>query len=633
MLYGLDPWGVNCLFPSAAEQHPQEFSGRDFMQRLGETAAGAASRNSSVTKAWVRALELTAPIVNHPQRILPIVIEELAEKMGEAPALLSEHECLSYRALAERSNHYACWALDQGLTKGDTVCLLMPNRPEYMAIWLGITRVGGAVALLNTNLTGPSLAHCVHIVKPKHLIVTTDLIDRLTSAVSNLEDTATLWAHGAGHDKFPRIDREIVRQGNEKPNVAERRPTIHDPALYIYTSGTTGQPKAARVNHYRLMQWSHWFAGMMDTRSEDRMYNCLPMYHSVGGVLATGAALVGGGSVLVREKFSVREFWSDIFRWDCTLFQYIGELCRYLLHTEVHPHETEHRIRMCCGNGLRADIWSAFKNRFRIPRILEFYAATEGAVSLSNIDEKPGSIGRIPPYLAHRFPVTLVQFDIENDAPIRNDQGYCIRCETNETGEAIGKIFTDPLNLGSRFDGYSSEEASEQKILRNVFELGDAWFRTGDLMRKDEKGYFYFVDRIGDTFRWKGENVATSEVSEAICAFPGVKEAVVYGVTIPGTDGRAGMAALVTDKDLDLAAFRVYLINSLPKYARPLFLRIRNEVEVTATFKHTKTALVHQGYEPVAGADVIYFNEPEREAFVRLDKLLYDRIQTGDIHF
>ncbi len=311
-----------------------------------ESAARPAGSDFSATKAWVRALELTAPIVKNPQRILPTVIGELAEKLGEAPALLSERECLTYSALAERSNRYARWALDQGLAKGDTVCLLMPNRPEYMAIWLGITRVGGVVALLNTNLTGPSLAHCIHIVEPKHLIVAADLMDRLTAAAPNLEGAATIWAHGAGHDKFPRIDSKIERQGGEKLSVAERRPTIEDPALYIYTSGTTGRPKAARVNHYRLMQWSHWFAGMMDTRSEDRMYNCLPMYHSVGGVLATGAALVGGGSVVVREKFSAREFWSDIVRWDCTLFQYIGELCRYLLHTEVHPHETEHRIRI-----------------------------------------------------------------------------------------------------------------------------------------------------------------------------------------------------------------------------------------------------------------------------------------------
>src|SRR3989475_188495 len=252
---------------------------------------------------------------------------------------------------------------------------------------------------------------------------------------------------------------------------------------------------------------------------------------------------------------------------------------------------------MCCGNGLRPDVWDEFKRRFRIPQILEFYAATEGNVSMFNIEGKPGAIGRIPPFLAHRFPATLVKFDVERGEPVRTEQGLCIRCGPTEIGEAIGKILNNPSSVGSRFEGYTSPEASERKILRNVFEPGDAWFRTGDhaserkilrnvfepgdawfrtgdLMRKDEHGYFYFVDRIGDTFRWKGENVATSEVSEAICAFRGVKAANVYGVAIPGTDGRAGMAALVTDGELDLAALRIHLIDRLPGYARPLFLRI-----------------------------------------------------------
>jgi fatty-acyl-CoA synthase len=282
---------------------------------------------------------------------------------------------------------------------------------------------------------------------------------------------------------------------------------------------------------------------------------------------------------------------------------------------------------MCCGNGLRPDIWNDFKFRFQIPQILEFYAATEGNVSMFNVEGKPGAIGRNPSYLAHRFPVALVQFDIETDEPVRNEQGFCIRCAPNEVGEAIGLLREDPSNVGSRFEGYTSEEASEKKILRNVFEPGDAWFRTGDLMRKDEKGYFYFVDRIGDTFRWKGENVATSEVSEAICAFPGVKQASVYGVAVPGTDGRAGMAMLVADDELDLAAFRTHLIKCLPDYAHPLFLRIRNEIDITATFKYTKNNFVRQGYDPVVTGDALYFNHQERRAFVRLDKDLYDRIQ------
>src|SRR5438128_1481623 len=590
--------------------------------------------NFSPTHAWARALHLTAPIADHPYRILPTVIEELADKFGEAPALSSDRECLTFRSLAERSNRYARWALDLGLASGDAVCLFMPNQPDYMALWLGVTSVGGVVALLNTNLIGPSLAHCIDIVAPKHIIVAAELIDPLTGVLSTLAGAPTVWVHGTSHGGFPRIDRDIERYAGERLRDAERRRlTIDDRALYIYTSGTTGLPKAANVSHARLMQWSHWFAGMMDTRPSDRMYNCLPLYHTVRGVLATGAVLVGGGSVVIRERFSARQFWNDLRRWDCTLFQYIGELCRYLLHSERQPHETEHRIRMCCGNGLRPDVWDEFKRRFRIPQILEFYAATEGNVSMFNIEGKPGAIGRIPPFLAHRFPATLVKFDVERGEPVRTEQGLCIRCGPTEIGEAIGKILNNPSSVGSRFEGYTSPEASERKILRNVFEPGDAWFRTGDLMRKDEHGYFYFVDRIGDTFRWKGENVATSEVSEAICAFRGVKQANVYGVVIPGSDGRAGMATIVSDAGLDLAALRIHLIDRLPGYARPLFLRIRSEMEVTTTFKHTKDAFVRQGYDPTATTDVIYVDDRERDAFVRLDKALYDRIQSGQIRF
>ena len=590
------------------------------------------STGHSAAKAWLRALELTTPIARNPQRILYDVIQERAEKSGEAPALLSDEECLTYRALAERSNRYARWALSQGLRKGDTVCLLMPNRPEYLAIWLGVTRAGGTVSLLNTNLVGQSLVHCIDIVAPAHIISCGGLIGRLTTALRNSAAAAKIWMHGAGDDELPRIDLDIERYSGDKPDAAELPPvTGDDCALFIYTSGTTGLPKAAKVSHFRLMQWSHWFAGMMDTSASDRMYCSLPMYHSVGGVLATGSVLVGGGSVVIRQGFSARQFWNDIMRWDCTLFQYIGELCRYLLHADPLPHETEHRIRMCCGNGLRADIWNEFKTRFRIPRIFEFYASTEGNVSLFNIEGKPGAIGRMPAFLSHRFPVTLVKFDVAKEEPVRDQRGYCIRCAAHETGEAIGRISRDSSNIGSRFDGYSSSEASEKKILRNVFEAGDAWFRTGDLMRRDDEGYFYFVDRVGDTFRWKGENVATSEVSEAICAFPGIKEANVYGVAIPGAEGRTGMAVLVAGDDLDLVALRTHLVSRLPAYARPRFLRFRSEMELTATFKHDKQNFARQGYDPAAITDALYFDDPQRQAFVRLDNALYERIQKGRI--
>ncbi|PYR64381.1 MAG: long-chain-acyl-CoA synthetase [Acidobacteria bacterium] len=592
----------------------------------------ALAKPSSSAKAWARALELTAPIVGHPDRLLPTVVEELAEQIGDAPALLSDDESLTYQALADRSRRYSRWAIEQQLGKGDAVCLLMPKRPEYMAVCLGITRVGGVVALVNTHLAGPSLAHCLNLAAPQHVIVAAELIDRVTAVRPDLAGAPTIWVHGAGYDQFPRIDEAIDRYPGHALDGPERRPvTIDDRALYIYTSGTTGLPKAANVSHARVMQWSHWFAGLMDTRPSDRLYTCLPMYHSVGGVLATGAVLVGGGSVVIRDTFSARHFWSDIVRWDCTLFQYIGELCRYLLHTAPHPQEADHRIRMCCGNGLRPDVWNGFQDRFRIPQILEFYAATEGNVSLVNVEGRPGAIGRIPKFLAHRFPAALVHYDVDADAPVRDARGFCVRCAPNEVGEAIGPVRTDRSNVGGRFEGYTSEDASQKKILRDVFEPGDAWFRTGDLMRQDEQGYFYFVDRIGDTFRWKGENVATSEVAEAIGGFPGITDASVYGVAIPGTDGRAGMATIVTEDALDLAAFRTHLVDRLPEYARPVFLRIRDDLEVTATFKHTKHALVRDGFDPAAIGDALYVHDRDRQAFVRLDQALYDRIQRGEV--
>jgi fatty-acyl-CoA synthase len=592
---------------------------------------GTAPAVISPANAWLRALEMTAPITRHRHRTLPDVIEEVAARMDDAPALLSDRESLTYSGLGARSNQYARWALEQGLAKGDVVCLLMTNRPEYFAAWLGITSVGVVVSLLNTNLVGASMAHSIRIVSPKHIIASGEFAGTLVAVLPQLELSPVVWMHGHQDAASPRIDQDLERHSGEPLSRDERRaPTIEDRALYIYTSGTTGLPKAANVSHARVMQWSHWFAGMMDVQPADRMYDCLPMYHSVGGVQVPGAMLVAGGSVVLREKFSASQFWNDILRWDCTLFEYIGELCRYLLHAKPSPRETEHRIRLACGNGLAPEIWDAFNDRFRIPQILEFYAATEGSVSLFNIKGKRGAIGHIPPYIAHRFSPTLVLIDAETGEPIRDESGFCIPCATSQAGEALGKVVKNQSSLGSRFEGYTSPEASKKKILSNVFAIGDEWFRTGDLMKKDEKGYYYFVDRIGDTFRWKGENVATTEVAEAICQFPGVLHANVYGVAVPGTEGRAGMAALVTDGELDFAGLRKHLAGCLPAYARPAFLRIRSEADMTGTFKYSKTALVREGYDPDASTDALFFDSAEAGALVPLDKLLFRRIQTGE---
>jgi fatty-acyl-CoA synthase len=333
---------------------------------------------------------------------------------------------------------------------------------------------------------------------------------------------------------------------------------------------------------------------------------------------------------VIAEKFSASNFWHDVVRHDCTLFQYIGELCRYLLKAPPSEYENRHHLRLACGNGLRGDIWEDFQARFAIPRILEFYAATEGNFSLFNVEGKPGAIGRIPPLLAHRFPASIVKVDADSGSPVRGEDGLCIVCAYGEVGEAVGRIGAADRG-GSPFEGYTDPAETEKKVLRDAFAEGDAWFRTGDLMRKDKDGYFYFVDRIGDTFRWKGENVSTTEVEHVLGEFDGVRAANVYGVAVSGRDGRAGMAAIVADQTLDLAALQRHLAAHLPDYARPLFLRIRSDIDVTATFKQTKLDLVKDGFDPGRSSDPIYFSDPQRKAFVPLDRDLYAAIEAGKI--
>ncbi len=589
------------------------------------------SGKDSALRDWVRALEATAPIADQPRRLLLDAIEDIALERGEAAALIAEHGTLTYRALVERSRRYARWTLAQKLAKGQTVCLMMPNRPDYMAVWLGITGVGGVVSLVNTQLRGPSLAHCIDIVAPAHVIVAAECVEQFRSA--QLSSRPKIWSYG-GSD-YLRIDRELERFSPAPLTETERRATtIADRALTIYTSGTTGLPKAANVGHRRIMQWGFWFAGLMNTGTDDRMYDCLPMYHSVGGVVATGALLVRGGSVLIREKFSASQFWDDVADWDCTLFQYIGELCRYLVNAPEHPREREHRLRLACGNGLRADTWRQFQSRFGIPQILEFYAATEGNVSLYNVEGKVGAIGRVPPFLSHRFPLALVQFDAVSGAPARDAQGRAVRCAANEIGEAIGRIRQGTAEAGSSaFEGYSSAADTERKILHDVFEVGDAWYRTGDLMRRDEHGFYYFVDRIGDTFRWKGENVSASEVAAVLAEFPGVETATVYGVTVPGAEGKAGMAAVAAGTALDLAGLRAHLAQRLPAYARPLFLRLTDRIDATPTFKPKNNQFAREGFDISVVRDPIYVDDPQHNSFIPLDAEILRRIESGQVRF
>jgi fatty-acyl-CoA synthase len=579
----------------------------------------------------MRALQRTADIERHPDVTLPVLLERQAQQFDGAPALVSNEAAMSYRQLAARCNQYSRWGLAQGLKPGDVVSLIMENCVEYPAIWIGLARIGAAVALANSHLTGEQLTHSVNLVAPKLSIVGASLAPALAAIHSKLSTQPEAWVYGSSQHFAP-LQPELQRFSGETLRPAEcAAPSLDATGLYIYTSGTTGLPKAARVSHYRILQWSQWFAGLMDMRPDDRMYNCLPLYHSVGGVVATGATLVGGGAVVIRARFSVSDFWRDVREQRCTLFQYIGELCRYLVNSPRQASEADHGLRLACGNGLRADVWEKFRARFCIPRILEYYASTEGNFSLYNCEGEPGAIGRIPAFLTQRLPVALLRFDVDTGAPRRNSAGFCERCATNEAGEAVGLIPDAADSLVGRFEGYSDSKASEAKTLRNVFASGDCWYRTGDLMRRDQRGFYYFVDRVGDTYRWKGENVSTTEVLSALIAAHGVREGVVFGVAIPGADGRAGLAALVVDSAFDLAAFRADVEQRLPSYARPVFLRLMRSLETTGTFKTSKRDLLRAGYDPQATTDPLFLDDARAGSYVPLDAALYAAIQAGRV--
>jgi fatty-acyl-CoA synthase len=583
-------------------------------------------------QAWLRALERTAGIEREPGVVWPIELDRLAAKHGSASAVEDRERRLSYVDLSRLAQRYARWGLAQGLTRGDVVCLYMPNCVDYLAVWAGLNRIGVIVALVNSQLVGAALLHCVAIVAPKRFIVAAELAAAVSDIRLRLPADLRVTVLGASSHDFAPLEPELARAAPEPLSEADCPvPELGSTALYIYTSGTTGLPKAARVSHHRVLQWSHWFAGMLDTQPTDRMYDCLPLYHSVGGVVATGATLLGGGSVVLRKRFSASDFWRDVREEGCTLFQYIGELCRYLVNAAPQPDEQQHSLRVACGNGLRPEVWLPFQQRFRVPRVLEYYASTEGTFSLYNCEGEPGAIGRIPPFLAARMPVALLRFDVDAGQPKRNADGFCERCEPDEIGEAVGLIAGEDAGHGGRFEGYADPDASSRKVLRRVFAPDDAWYRTGDLMRRDARGFYYFVDRVGETYRWKGENVSTAEVLSTLTALPGVLEGVVYGVAVPGADGRAGMAALVVGPSFDLAGFRSAVAAALPPYARPVFLRILEALEATGTFKPKKQTLIEAGFDPAGSADPLYVDDGRRQAYVRIDGELYDRIRNGTL--
>jgi len=537
-------------------------------------------------------------------------LEAAVSRWRDRPAITFADQILTYGQMDALANRYAHWALAQGFKRGDTVALFSLNRIDYVSIWYGLSKVGVVTALINNQLTGQALGHCLNISGASHVLVDPFAAPILEAARGELAGSVTAWRLGTGGTEPADLAHALSQMSDLPPTRAVRAGmTAADTALLMFTSGTTGLPKAAKVKHSRVQLYMRGFAGATGAGREDRIYIALPLYHATGGLCGVGAALLNGGSLLIRERFSTATFWSDLVAEQCTMFVYIGELCRYLVNSPVDPKEQSHKVRLAFGNGMVPDVWVQVETRFQVPRVLEFYGSTEGNVSMFNFDGQLGAIGRAPRWLGRTFNFTLAQFDVETEQPVRSSGGYCLEARVDQVGECIGRIESD--NARGDFSGYVDTTASEKKILRNVFAPGDAWFRTGDLMRRDRDGYFFFVDRVGDTFRWKGENVSTGEVAQRLQADPGVIEANVYGVKVPGADGRAGMAALVVDDRFDLSSFGQRVGRDLPAYAQPVFLRLISGLAVTGTFKHRKVDLVAQGFDPEAIGSPVYVRSPD----------------------
>jgi fatty-acyl-CoA synthase len=545
-------------------------------------------------------------------------LEQAMDRWRDRRAITFEGRSLSYGELEALANQYAHWAIAQGLKRGDAVAILLPNRLKYLPLWFGLSKVGVVGALINYQLTGEALAHCLALSGARVCVTDPSTSTALKAiAPANLDE----W------DLDGRLSEAIETCGNDRPPRSTRAGmTAADTALLIYTSGTTGLPKAARITHMRAQLYMRGFAGATGSRPDDRIYVTLPLYHATGGLCATGAALLNGASIVLRASFSASHFWDDVATEGATMFVYIGELCRYLVNHPPAANERTHRLRLAFGNGLSRDVWAELETRFAVPRVLEFYGSTEGNVSLFNFDGGMGAVGRVAPYLAALFNIALVRFDVDKEAPVRGADGRCIPCPPGEAGECLGAIHG---GARTEFSGYVDRAASEKKVLRDVFREGDAWFRTGDLMSRDALGYYYFVDRVGDTFRWKGENVSTREVADAIAAAPGVKEATVYGVSVPHHDGRAGMAAVVTGEGFDLAVLRKAIEDALPTYAQPAFLRLTPALAVTGTFKPRKLDLVSDGFDPARVSGPLYFHDREA-GFAPLGPELFARIMSGE---
>ncbi|XP_055908772.1 long-chain fatty acid transport protein 4 isoform X2 [Eupeodes corollae] len=598
-------------------------------------AAVTSRRDLTGVLAYIRILILIKKYEKKNLTISDIFHMNVA-KHPEKAAILCDDQVWTFRQLNEFSNRIANLFHSHGYKKGDVVCLLLENRPEFVGIWLGLSKLGVITPLINTNLRGPSLLHSITVANCSALIYGEDYADAVESISKELPSSLAIYQFN-NKEKSPVTglakDLTTLIQSSSSGNVpASVEPANHhDKLVYIYTSGTTGLPKAAVISHSRYLFIVAGIHYTMGLRSDDIFYTPLPLYHTAGGVMSMGQALLFGATVAIRKKFSASGYFADCVKFNATIGQYIGEMCRYILATKPSENDKKHKIRVLFGNGLRPQIWPQFVERFNIPKVGEFYGATEGNANIINNDNTVGAIGFVSRILPTIYPISIIKADQDTGEPIRGPDGLCQLCKPNEPGVFIGKIIKG--NPSREFLGYVDDKASAKKVVQDVFKKGDAAFLSGDLLMADERGYLFFMDRTGDTFRWKGENVSTGEVEAQVSNVAGYKDTVVYGVSIPHTEGRAGMAAIYDpERSVDLDTFAEELKKLLPTYARPQFLRFLTKVDLTGTFKLRKVDLQKEGFNPSTIADSLYYQTPKGR-YEPLTAEIYEKINKAEIRF
>ncbi|KAF7261165.1 hypothetical protein EG68_01529 [Paragonimus skrjabini miyazakii] len=560
-----------------------------------------------------------------------------------------EDQVWTFGQLDDYSNKVANHLLRCGFQRGDKLSLLMHSSPAYVGIWLGAAKIGVATGLLNFNLRNVSLSHCMDAVGGKGIIVGKQLKDAFLEIDGEKRFPADKIWYVDEPASLPESSDAMstTSEANWNQRLAEvsaaappklARSKSREHLIYVFTSGTSGLPKAAIITTPRYLYMVSGVRYSFGIYKSDILYTSLPLYHTLAGICGVGQMLVRGTTLAIRAKFSASKFWEDCIKYNCTVVQYIGELCRYLVAQPLKPTDKQHHVRLAFGNGLRKETWIEFQKRFNVPLIGELYGATESNSSIINCDGKLGAIGFMPQIIRGIYPIYLIKMDPVTEVPLRDPEtGLCIECDTDEPGQLIGRI--DNSNPTRFYDGYVNKEASEKKILRSVFKPGDAWFASGDLLYRDEFGYLYFSDRLGDTFRWRGENVSTAEVESVLLRVYPESSISVYGVPVPGNEGKAGMAAIVVDfkklsEEEEKSMIETVYSNvteHLPSYARPLFVRLCESIEMTSTFKLRKVDLVKAGFDPRNSKDHIYWLDPSVKHYSRLDEDTFEKLKQGTV--